>query len=161
MRIISKIKSAAQLVKSLGDLWLMIRIAGFIFSLPLLLRGLKLPRLMSWLTPGRPGRYSLELREKITAYTLTLLNQDLWMFRRSCLKQGLTLYHFLPQAGQRVQIAFGVEKSADNVLNGHCWLEIAGQVYLEGEAAREKYTLTYRYPEPSPNPLTPEFVPSR
>jgi len=69
------------------------------------------------------------------------------MFRSSCLKKGLTLYHFLPQAGLRPRIRFGVEKPADNILNGHCWLEIGGQLYMENEAVRTVYTVVYSYPE--------------
>lgn len=71
---------------------------------------------------------------------------NFWMMRilrspRPCLRRGLVMYRWCRKNGLDSQLAVGVGKDGD-VLKGHAWLYVNGQVYREDPAllARE-YTV--------------------
>lgn len=69
-----------------------------------------------------------------------------WMFRflkhqRPCLRRGLVLYHWCRENGVESKLAVGVGKDND-VLKGHAWLYVYGQVYREDPVMLEReYTV--------------------
>ena len=141
----------------LDVLWFM-RILSLIAVLPVILRFLSIPRLMKVLTPSATKKSRKPVddkgRDRIVKYTDYLLSRNFWMFKSTCLRRSLVLYHFLRRAGINVQICFGVrykgdlqKKEVSMELEGHAWLFYKGAIFLERNAAMTtEYTVTYCFP---------------
>src|SRR4030042_4337421 len=84
---------------SLDELLLFLQIFFLITILPFLIKLLSIPRLMKTLTPEtRKSNGALihrELKDKIVKYTDYILSRNFLVYKSSCLKRALTLYHFL------------------------------------------------------------------
>ncbi len=135
------------------DLVLWGRIFTLICQLPLLFRLLNIQPLLKLLTPKKSdSAMNSDREEKIIKWTDTILGWNFFIFRTSCLKRSLVLYHFLKQSGLPLQINFGVRKAAKNVgeqwplLAGHGWLSLSGQTYLEKNEPLHTFKLIYSFP---------------
>jgi len=98
--------------------------------LPLLVRLLPLRALLRVMTPpARLRPYHIIPPERIVAAVGRRLRNPRHMRRRACLRQGLTLYHFLRLAGVPAVLEFGVyPPGADAVrLHAHCWVSVGGR----------------------------------
>jgi len=143
---------------SFKDIWLFIRIFLLITLLPAMLRLFSLPMLMKMLTP-RDLRVckdqDSESRDKIVKFADYLLNRNFWIFRSTCLKRSLILYHFLRKLGINLHVCFGVkyngklpDRKTQKKLEGHAWLFYNGNIFLERNAEVTKtYKLTYCFPD--------------
>jgi len=143
---------------SFKDIWLFIRIFLLITLLPAMLRLFSLPMLMKMLTP-RDLRVckdqDSESRDKIVKFADYLLNRNFWIFRSTCLKRSLILYHFLRKLGINLHVCFGVkyngklpDRKTQKKLEGHAWLFYNGNIFLERNAEVTKtYKLTYFFPD--------------
>ncbi len=126
--------------------------------MPIMIKLLTLRGLMKNLTPGRTtsrGRYNInEMREAMVTYTDYILNLDFWIYKNTCMKRSLILYHLLRKSGMDVLICFGVKLERDlsvsetkKRLKGHAWLLLNGEVYLERDPGQTKnYRVTYSFP---------------
>jgi len=130
----------------LRELWLLMWSTGLLVALPLLQRALTLPALVTLygartlptlLPPLEPERLLFLIRG--------LLQQHVGPFRPNCMKQSLVLFHFLRQWGAPVTLHFGVAKR-DEALEGHCWIELAGQPFGERGNPRPAFTTVYTFP---------------
>jgi hypothetical protein len=113
---------------------------------------------MKLLTP-QPGKYkhnadSQDRKDTIVLYTSYILSRNIWVYRNTCLKRSLILYHFLRKQGTDVQICFGINYKKDiplterKEMEGHAWLLLNGDIYLEANPEIPKnYTTTYCFPE--------------
>jgi len=143
---------------SFKDIWLFIRIFLLITLLPAMLRLFSLPMLMKMLTP-RDLRVckdqDSESRDKIVKFADYLLNRNFWIFRSTCLKRSLILYHFLRKLGINLHVCFGVkyngklpDRKTQKKLEGHAWLFYNGNIFLERNTEVTKtYKLTYCFPD--------------
>jgi len=143
---------------SFKDIWLFIRIFLLITLLPAMLRLFSLPMLMKMLTP-RDLRVckdqDSESRDKIVKFADYLLNRNFWIFRSTCLKRSLILYHFLRKLGINLHVCFGVkynvklpDRKTQKKLEGHAWLFYNGNIFLERNTEVTKtYKLTYFFPD--------------
>lgn len=144
---------------SFEDVLLFIRIVLLIAVLPLLIRLLTLPQLMNVLT-RRSSRLRVhwnkeDYREKIVSFTDSILSRGFWIFRNTCLKRSLVLYHFLHPVVADISICFGVRLQKDfpgqdreKGFEGHAWLLRNGEIFLEMNRDIPKtYTVTYCFPE--------------
>jgi hypothetical protein len=130
----------------LRELWLLMSSASLLVALPILQRVLTLPALvalfganilLTLLPPLEPDRLLFLIRG--------LLHQRIGMIRPNCMKQSLLLFHFLRQWGAPVTIHFGAAKR-DEALEGHCWVELAGQPFGEKGNPWPAYTTVYTFP---------------
>lgn len=139
MRIIRKIKNNFD---SLGEVELFIRIFLLLTILPSLVRFLPLPQLMKLLTPKDSKECkNLNLNRyigKVVKFTDYMLSLNFWVYKPTCLKRSLVLYHFLRETGINVHICFGVKFSGQSSLEvtrkkleGHAWLLYNGNIFLE------------------------------
>lgn len=147
---------------SLADVWLFVNVAALAWVLPLGLRTLSLPRLLTWLTP-HPRQPRLEAAEelahvqKLVKFTDYVLNRNIGPLRQNCLRRSLLLYTFLRRVGIDVDVCMGVKHarsntdgSVANLLDGHAWLLRDERLFLEPcVQLPELYTVTYRYPSES------------
>ena len=130
-----------------GDVLLFARSCGFALLLPLLLR-LPLPRLKTLLEPATaPTAVEPEERERIVASVQAMLLAGAPLIRRGCLTRGVTLYYFLRRAGVDVALCFGMGRGHDTAdgFDGHCWLVLEGEPYLEQRDPRPLYTEMYSF----------------
>jgi hypothetical protein len=134
------------------------RIFFLITVLPLMVRFLTLPRLMMLLSRSASGAdgtgNSEDYRNTIVKYTDYLLSRNFWVYRKTCLKRSLVLYHFLYPVFPGLGICFGVRTKQDSIpnkrraLDGHSWLTHKGEIFLEEQPdLAKKYTVTYHFPE--------------
>ncbi len=141
-----------------GDIWLFMRIFGLITLLPIMVKCLSIPNLMKTLTPGgKKFGISFDvdfLIEKIVKYTDYILGYNWLVYKKTCLKRSLVLYHFLRKYGIEVHICLGVKKEesfrevdSEKILQGHAWLTYKGDIFLENNPLSEDdYKQTYCSP---------------
>lgn len=65
--------------------------------------------------------------------------------RHRCQLRGVTLYYLLRRAGRDVHLAFGVADSP-SFTEGHCWLTVDGEPYLERRDPRAVFVELLRVP---------------
>jgi hypothetical protein len=65
------------------------------------------------------------------------------------LTRGLTLFWFLRRAGLNVELRFGLDPSVGAAADGHCWLTLDGEPYLEARDP-QRFTELYRLPLVAP-----------
>ena len=143
---------------SFKEVWLFTQIFLLSTVMPIILRLISLPKLMYVLTPQDLKLHKdLDLersKDKIVKFTDYILSHNFWIYKNSCLKRSLLLYHFLNKIGINVRLCLGVKynksmisKDCDRELNGHAWLLLNGEIFLERniEMARE-YKVTYCFP---------------
>lgn len=143
---------------SLEDIRLFARIFFLITLLPVILRLMSLPRLLKMLTP-RDLRVchdpDPETKAKIVKFTEYLLGRNFWMYKNTCLKRSLVLYHMLRRSKIDVQLCLGVRpkakpsaEMAQMVLEGHAWLLYKGNIFLERDMRTARtYLVTYSFPD--------------
>ena len=126
----------------MSEAWLFLRLLSFATVVPLLLR-LPLPRLAAVLTrapaPSGPSPQDVERIEQLVALGPRVAHP---LVRTGCLTRGLTLFRFLRAAGLDVELRFGLDPGSD----GHCWLTLDGEPFLEKRDPRPHYTETWRLP---------------
>jgi len=138
---------------------LLYRIFALITILPVLIKWHTLPGLLDRLTPANekgsatPGTNWTE--KKIITYTDFILGWGFGVWKQTCLKRSLVLFHFLRKIGMPIQICFGIrlpsvdEKNDQGHLEGHAWLRYREDIFLEVDPEMTvSFTETYRYPKP-------------
>jgi hypothetical protein len=128
--------------------WLLLRITGMLFLLPLLHTILTLPALLHW-CDARVVALPCVTPSRLLALVHGVCQQHIGIFRPNCVTQSLVLFHFLRQWGYPAQVHFGVVKH-ERTLAGHCWLELDGQPFAEPAEPRDVFTIVYSYPERDP-----------
>jgi hypothetical protein len=119
-----------------------VQIGLFACSVPVLMR-LPLARVQSILEP-RPAAVhaSTEAPQHILDLVNLVLDGLRPVLRPTCLTRGVTRCFFLRRAGLDVSLAFGISPTPG--IGGHCWLERAGQPFLESRDPRPMFALMYR-----------------
>ncbi len=156
MEIVGKFRAH---FNSSEEILLFIRIFLFITVLPLLIRFLTLPQLMKVLT-WRVSRFSQnrndeDYKERIVRFTDYILTRNFWIYKNTCLKRSLVLFHLLHRVVSDIHICFGVRLKKDvaardgqKELEGHAWLTYNGELFLERNPdIRRTYMVTYCFPE--------------
>jgi hypothetical protein len=144
--------------RSPEEVLLFIRIFLLITVLPLLIRFLTLPQLMkvlAWRISTLSGKHNDEYyKDKIVRFSDYILTRDFWIYKSTCLKRSLVLFHFLRRAIPDIYICFGVRLRNDvafekqKVLDGHAWLMNNEGILLERNPdVGRMYTVTYCFPE--------------
>lgn len=128
------------------ELALFAYVSGFAATVPLLMR-LPLPRMAAIVT--RPPRrretppLHAERLARLVSFATTMAHP---IVRPGCLTRGVTLFWFLRRAGVDVELRFGVEAPGDGAADGHCWLTLNGEPFLETVDPRPRFTEVYRLP---------------
>jgi hypothetical protein len=152
------IKKIKRNVNSWRDVLLFYRVLSLITVLPILVKWNTLPRLMNRLTPLNIHTLKHSATDltsaKIVKYTDFILGWGVGVWKRTCLKRSLVLYHFFRDAGMPVFVCFGVripalakKQAAHGRLEGHAWLLHEGGIFLENDPDMTRtYMETYRFP---------------
>lgn len=153
-RILRKIRAN---FSSFEDVLLFTQIFLLVTILPVMLKLLSIPRAMKVLTPGEFKAYkneeSAKSKDKIIKFADYILGLNFWIFKSTCLKRSLVLYHFLRRLGIGVHVCFGARYKEElrtldvKRLEGHAWLLYNGNVFLEKNPEIAKtYKITYCFP---------------
>ncbi len=143
---------------SFEDVWLFTQIFLLVTMLPLMLKFLSIPRLMKVLTPCEFKVYkneeSAKSKDKIVKFVDYILGRSFSIYKSTCLKRSLVLYHFLRKSGIGVYVCLGVRYKEElraldaKRLEGHAWLLYNGTVFLEKNTDIAKtHKVTYCFPE--------------
>jgi hypothetical protein len=158
MPLIKSVQKFRTHFHSLKDVFLFVRIFFLITILPVLIKVLTIPQLMQTLTP-RAKRFNKvckqDIEKRIVHYTDYILGRNFWVYKSTCLKRSLTLYHFFRRLGIDVQICFGVRRKKDSPdltgnqdIEGHAWLLNNGEFFREmNTESAQAYKMTYCFPE--------------
>jgi hypothetical protein len=118
----------------------------FATVVPLLVRFLPLGALLTIVTPIRWWRpYRAFSPERILELVRRRLASPRVMKRRACLREGLTLFHFLRLAGQPAFLQIGVYPMdpAGGQGHAHCWILLHGQIFASPPSREAAVVLTH------------------
>jgi hypothetical protein len=118
----------------------------FASVVPLIMR-LPLPRLAALITrtPRRPPASTAEV-ERLAHLTALAPRFGRPVVRSGCLTRGVTLFWFLRRAGLDVELRFGIDPADADDADGHCWLALGGEPFLEKVDPRPRFAEVYRLP---------------
>ena len=144
--MLARLCRAYHRIRHPSDLWLCLRVLGWLYAVKLLVRWVKLPLLLSWLTPsGSRGEADQRRVDKIVSLTDTWLAVLPGSANGRCLSRSLVLYRLLRESGLPVAVNFGLTPPVSKV-TGHCWLTLAGKVVFEREDSGAKLVRMLRHP---------------
>lgn len=133
-------------LRSAREALLFAYLTAFAAAVPLLMR-LPLPRLAALLTrpPRRapPSAAEVQRLERMVALAPRVARP---LVRTGCLTRGVTLFWFLRRAGLDVELRFGLELNERQAGDGHCWLALADEPFLEHVDPRPRFAELYRLP---------------
>ena len=122
------------------------RLSAFGAMVPALMR-LPLQRIAGLLTrpPRRaaPSAGQIEQLDRLVALAPRVAGP---LVRRGCLTRGVTLFWFLRRAGLDVELRFGIDPDRTLATDGHCWLALEGEPFMEQVDPRPRFAETYRLP---------------
>jgi hypothetical protein len=128
------------------ELAALVRVGVFAAAVPLLMR-LPLPRASVLLTrsPRRrsPQQGEVERLERLIGLAPRVAHP---LVRGGCLTRGVTLFWFLRRAGLDVELRFGLDPGGAEPTDGHCWLTLDDEPFLEKRDPRPRFTELYRLP---------------
>jgi hypothetical protein len=128
-----------------------VRVGSFAATVPLLMR-LPLPRIAAFLTrpPRRSGKRrpppseaEVQRLERVVSLAPRIAHP---LVRYGCLTRGVTLFWFLRRAGVDVELRFGLDADDPDAVDGHCWLALHGEPFLERRDPRPRFAELYRLP---------------
>ena len=142
-----KKQTLISVLRNPDELFLIIRITGFLTALPVLIRVKSIQDVVRIITPekGRVTRSPLTLDRVIYLCGRLLRIFQRHRYKYSCLKRSLLLYHFLRYYRVPVEINFGV-KWGNEGLTGHSWLTLHNDLYLETKAKADQFTHFFSLP---------------
>lgn len=112
-----------------GELALRLHVRLVVTAIPLLDHLLPLRGMLRLLTPpSRWQPYRALATEAIEAAVRRALRNPRHMKRRTCLREGLSLFHFLRLAGRPAVLHFAIYPPPDDAarMRGHCWVTCSG-----------------------------------
>ncbi len=127
--------------------WQLSQVATVMILARMALLLVKLPRILTWLSiPKIPNSQNFELIQDVNFYCFYFFRIFPANPKGNCLPRSLILYWFARRCGFPVRFHCGV-RWIDTALDGHAWLSVDGQPFLEPKNLEEEgYQETYSYP---------------
>lgn len=147
------LRAAKLVTQNPGEASLLLRMAGWIGLLSVLVKLRPLPKALSVIAAPLPITHErqTDTENRLAASIDSLLRAKLLCFRPVCWKRAAVLHRYLALNGIATRIVFGMKKDADGTVRGHAWLEADGQPILE--TTEPDYTVTYTFPSREKFPL--------
>jgi hypothetical protein len=131
---------------------LVFRVLAVSSAIRVLLPIVRLKQLVRWLGPSGPAPAPHPVcLQTVAWYTDAVLQRLPYRGRGNCLPRSLTLFYFASRAGLPVRVHCGVRRAGPR-LEGHAWLTLGGEPFLEPGNLAGSYSVTFSYPDS----LTPE-----
>ena len=125
----------------------MCRMAWWVTVLSVTARWFSLPRALA-IVAGNEARARSSndplAQERLARAIDLLLSADVLHFKPICWKRAAVLHRYLSRNGINTRIIFGVKNEPGGKVDGHAWLEAAGEPILE--KTPPEYVVTYRFP---------------
>jgi hypothetical protein len=141
-------RAARMLVREPTSALLIIRMAGWVIVLSVMLRFVSIPRALGIVQPRRIRAKrpvdEVPVQRRLAGLLDSLLSTDVLTFTPTCWKRAAILYRFLALNGIESRVLFGVKVEHGGELKGHAWLEAEGKPILEHGIP--DYTVTYSFP---------------
>jgi Transglutaminase-like superfamily len=137
--------AALRELRDLRELALIARIVPFAATVPLLMR-LPLPRVAALVVRSPRSSAPPADIERLAALVALAPRVAHPLVRTGCLTRGVTLFWLLRRRGYDVELRFGVDPGA---ADGHCWLALGGEPFLERVDPRPRFAELYRLPLPA------------
>lgn len=160
-------RAGRKVVSRPGEAWLLCRMAWWVTVLSVAARWFSLPRALA-IVAG--NERAVAGNERVTANDRAaagnnraevsktdpavqarlaramdlLLSADVLHFKPICWKRAAVLHRYLKHNGISTRIIFGVRNEPGGKVDGHAWLEAAGEPILE--STPPEYVVTYRFP---------------
>jgi hypothetical protein len=139
LRALGELQSAKEVLLFAG-------VSGYAAAVPLMMR-LPLTRSAALLTRAprqrSPSDGEVECLDRLIELAPRVAHP---LVRTGCLTRGVTLYWFLRRAGLDVKLTFGVDPDGADSIDGHCWLTLQGEPFLEDSDPRTRFIEIYRMP---------------
>ncbi|MEP6921360.1 MAG: lasso peptide biosynthesis B2 protein [bacterium] len=139
-------RGTRKVVLNPGESFLIARMAVWVSVLSIIVHRQPLPRalqIVSAKTQGTAQPSPGETAQRLARAIDILLGADLLIFKPICWKRAAILHRYLALNGIATRIVFGVRKGSKGEVDGHAWLEAAGQPILEATAPNYKVTYTF------------------
>jgi hypothetical protein len=144
--------------RTAGEYRLLLRVLLVLVVVRLLLPCVRLKRLVRWVGRSQPSRTPHPVSLQTAAWYADALLQRLPAGRRgNCLPRSLALFYFATRAGLPVRFHCGVRRVGEE-LEGHAWLTLGDQLFLERGDPEGRYAVIFSYPEPSSGETTGEAL---
>lgn len=133
------------------------RMAWWVTVLSVSARCFSLPRALAIVAGNETPRpvSSDPLAQARLAHAIDLLlSANVLHFKPICWKRAAVLHRYLARNGITTRIVFGVRNDSEGKVDGHAWLEAAGEPILE--STPPEYVVTYRFP--SNEHFDPQFA---
>lgn len=141
------LRTGRKLVSQPGEALLLCRMAWWVSVLSVTARCFSLPRALA-IVAGSETRAArnvdVEAQKRLARAIDLLLSADVLHFKPICWKRAAVLRRYLSREGIQTRIIFGVRNESNGKVDGHAWLEAAGEPILE--KTPPEYVVTYRFP---------------
>ncbi len=129
---------------------LLVRMAGWVAILSLVVRLFSLPRALRIvsISPARGASASAAEQEELASAIDAVLGLNVLFFKPICWKRAAILHRYLGLNGITTTINFGLRKGSSGALAGHAWLAAGGQPVFETEPP--DYAVTCVFPSSAP-----------
>ena len=141
------LRATRKVVSQPGEAWLLCRMAWWVTVLSVSARCFSLPRALAIVAGSETAATRIDdpaVQEGLARSIDLLLSADVLHFKPICWKRAAVLHRYLSRNGVSTRIVFGVRNNADGKVDGHAWLEAAGEPILE--STPPEYVVTYRFP---------------
>lgn len=129
-----------------NDVFLILQILWTIIIIKSLNPLCSLPGLIRILTSKKvvPRELPPGFVDRLIYFTKALLNKRILFLQPNCMIQSLVLYKILKKNNFAIQLFFGIRKEHEK-LDGHCWLELDGDIILENDDPNKFYKVVTTY----------------
>ena len=134
-------------MKFLIKLWNLSRIFFLMAIIRIGLRIIPLSKLLPWLSRSKQSTdQRLDELQIMTCFTDRLLTLFPYHEKGNCLPRTCILYWLAPRYGFSVKFHCGIRKG-ETGLDGHAWLTMNGQPFLESTQQSHHMVETFSYPK--------------
>ena len=140
-------RATRKVVSQPGEAFLLCRMAWWVTVLSVSARWFSLPRALALVAGSETSAACAidgAVQERFARAIDLLLSADVLHFKPICWKRAAVLHRYLSRNGVTTRIVFGVRNDPEGKVDGHAWLEAAGEPILE--STPPEYVVTYRFP---------------
>lgn len=131
-----------------GEVWLLLRVFRLLVKVRAEVRHENLNDLLAKYSPSDCESERNEgALERVRGFVDGLCARLPVLQDKRCLPRSVVLYHFARRYGFPVVLHCGVQKTSQDALDGHAWLSLDGETFLEPDGRVDGFVVTYSYPE--------------
>jgi hypothetical protein len=144
-RLSWRLRSLRSNLRTPGDAWLFVRMAGWRLVLPALKFAMPLRRLVRLMArPSGGGARDLDRERRAAGLADLLYGPSAVRLLNNCLERSLIVYRYLSAAGADPELMIGFDPRGDD-LEGHVWVMVDGAPVRESLEDLARYVPTLAY----------------